>query len=148
MVKSLIQKMREGLVITKDNKIRVDKMENTKITSITANTYGVLYTTDFNESVIVSNITIINEIPNLVLRSFTINIMIDGVDHEISPVFISKYGPSMIESSGTPKVYYMYEFTTPIRVKNSIVIKVKGSVELPINKITGNITIISGDYDE
>ena len=76
--------------------------------------------------------------------------MVDGASHEINPIFTPNYGPYIVDNNNNTKGFYTYEFTTPILVKNNIQIKVKnsGSGALNVSKITGTITLISGDYDE
>lgn len=149
MVKSLIQKMREGLVITKDNKITVGTLQNTK-SSTPGGTYEPLYTADVNTPTLISNIFIITDQANAGLRLLIFDIVVDGTSHEINPIFTPNYGPYIVDNNNNTKGFYTYEFTTPILVKNNIQIKVKnsGSGTLNVSKITGTITLISGDYDE
>lgn len=149
MVKSLIQKMREGLVITKDNKITVGSIKSTK-TSIPNNTYETLYTTDVNTPTIVSDIYIITDQSMAGVQQLVFDIVIDGVSHEINPVFIPTQGILTVDTSNSGRTFFIYNFTTPILVKNSIQIKGKVITAGSLNpsKIVGNITLISGDYDE
>ena len=121
--------MREGLVITKDNKITVGSIKSTK-TSVPNNTYETLYTTG--------------------VQQLVFDIVIDGVSHEINPVFIPTQGILTVDTSNSGRTFFIYNFTTPILVKNSIQIKGKVITAGSLNpsKIVGNITLISGDYDE
>ena len=148
MVKSLIQKMREGLVITKDNKITIGSIKNTK-TSISSNTYETLYNTDVNTPTVVSDIYIITDQQMAGVQQLLFDIVIDGVSHEINPVFTPVQGILTVDSSNTSRTFFSYNFTTPILVKNNIQIKAKVTVgSFNPSKIVGNITLISGDYDE
>lgn len=149
MVKSLIQKMREGLVITKDNKITVGSIKSTK-TSVPNNTYETLYTTDVNTPTIVSDIYIITDQSMAGVQQLVFDIVIDDVSHEINPVFIPTQGILTVDTSNSGRTFFIYNFTTPILVKNSIQIKGKVITAGSLNpsKIVGNITLISGDYDE
>jgi len=149
MVKSLIQKMREGLVITKDNKITVGSIKSTK-TSVPNNTYETLYTTDVNTPTIVSDIYIITDQSMAGVQQLVFDIVIDGVSHEINPVFIPTQGILTVDTNNSGRTFFIYNFTTPILVKNSIQIKGKVITAGSLNpsKIVGNITLISGYYDE
>ena len=149
MVKSLMQKMREGLVITKDNKITVGSIKSTK-TSVPNNTYETLYTTDVNTPTIVSDIYIITDQSMAGVQQLVFDIVIDDVSHEINPVFIPTQGILTVDTSNSGRTFFIYNFTTPILVKNSIQIKGKVITAGSLNpsKIVGNITLISGDYDE
>jgi len=141
--------MREGLVITKDNKVTVGTLQNTK-SNTPGGTYEILYTADVNAPTLISNIFIITDQANAGLRLLVFDIVIDGVSHEINPIFTPSYGQYIVDNNTNLKAFYTYEFTTPILVKNNIQIKVKnsGSGSLAVSKITGTITSISGDYDE
>lgn len=141
--------MREGLVITKDNKITVGSIKSTK-TSVPNNTYETLYTTDVNTPTIVSDIYIITDQSMAGVQQLVFDIVIDGVSHEINPVFIPTQGILTVDTNNSGRTFFIYNFTTPILVKNSIQIKGKVITAGSLNpsKIVGNITLISGDYDE
>ena len=141
--------MREGLVITKDNKITVGSIKSTK-TSVPNNTYETLYTTDVNTPTIVSDIYIITDQSMAGVQQLVFDIVIDDVSHEINPVFIPTQGILTVDTSNSGRTFFIYNFTTPILVKNSIQIKGKVITAGSLNpsKIVGNITLISGDYDE
>ena len=141
--------MREGLVITKDNKITVGSIKSTK-TSVPNNTYETLYTTDVNTPTIVSDIYIITDQSMAGVQQLVFDIVIDGVSHEINPVFIPTQGILTVDTNNSGRTFFIYNFTTPILVKNSIQIKGKVITAGSLNpsKIVGNITLISGYYDE
>lgn len=141
--------MREGLVITKDNKITVGSIKSTK-TSVPNNTYETLYTTDVNTPTIVSDIYIITDQSMAGVQQLVFDIVIDDVSHEINPVFIPTHDILTVDTSNSGRTFFIYNFTTPILVKNSIQIKGKVITAGSLNpsKIVGNITLISGDYDE